>query len=118
MSKFQGVYPAMVTPPNRDLKIDEKGLRCEVDYLIGNGVHGLVSLGSSGEFPYLTMAEKKRVIDIVVEQTNHRIPVVVCTSSMDTDDAIALSRFVKKPLPQITKEQREIVRKSLLDIGF
>ena len=95
MRKFQGVYPAMVTPLNKDLKIDEKGLRYEVDYLIGNGVHGLVSLGSSGEFPYLTMAEKKRVIDIVVEQTNRRVPVVVCPSSMGTDDVIALSKYAE-----------------------
>ena len=95
MRKFQGVYPAMVTPLNKDLKIDENGLRYEVDYLIENGVHGLVSLGSSGEFPYITIAEKKRVIDIVVEQTNRRVPVVVCTSSMGTDDVIALSRYAE-----------------------
>jgi 4-hydroxy-tetrahydrodipicolinate synthase len=95
MRKFQGVYPAMVTPLNKNLKIDEKGLRYEVDYLIGNGVHGLVSLGSSGEFPYITIAEKKRVIDIVVEQTDRRVPVVVCTSSMGTDDVIALSRYAE-----------------------
>ncbi len=96
MRKFQGVYPAMLTPLNKGLKIDENGLRYEVDYLIGNGVHGLVSLGSSGEFPYLTIAEKKRVIDIVVEQTNRRVPVVVCPSSMGTDDVIALSKYAEK----------------------
>jgi 4-hydroxy-tetrahydrodipicolinate synthase len=95
MRKFEGVYPAMVTPLNRNLEIDEKGLRYEVDYLIKNHVHGLVSLGSSGEFPYLTMDEKKRVIDIVVGQTNCRVPVIVGTSGMGTDEVIMLSRYAK-----------------------
>lgn len=95
MSKFEGVYPAMVTPLNKNLEIDENGLRCEVDFLIGSHVHGLVALGSSGEFPYLTVDEKKRVIDIVVEQTNGRVPVIVCTSSMGTDEVIQLSRYAR-----------------------
>jgi len=95
MRKFEGVYPAMVTPLNKNLEIDENALRYEVDFLIGRHVHGLVALGSSGEFPYLTVDEKKRVIDIVVEQTNGRVPVVVCTSSMGTDEVILLSRYAK-----------------------
>ncbi|UCC59675.1 MAG: dihydrodipicolinate synthase family protein [Dehalococcoidia bacterium] len=96
MSEFQGVFPAMVTPLNENLEIDEKGLRAEVDYLIGNHVHGLVALGSSGEFPYITADEKKRVIDIVVEQANGRVPVVVCTSSTGTDEVILLSRYAQE----------------------
>ena len=96
MRKFEGVYPAMVTPLNKNLEIDENGLRYEVDFLIGSHVHGLVALGSSGEFPYLTVDEKKRVIDIVVEQTNGRIPVVVCTSSIGTDEVILLSRYAQE----------------------
>lgn len=96
MSKFEGVYPAMVTPLTRDLEIDENGLRHEVDFLIGSNVHGLVALGSSGEFPYLTVDEKKRVIDIVVEQTSGRVPVVICTSSISTDEAILLSKYARE----------------------
>lgn len=96
MSKFEGVYPAMVTPLNKNLEIDENGLRYEVDFLIGSHVHGLVALGSSGEFPYLTVDEKKRVIDIVVEQTNGQVPVIVCTSSIGTDEVILLSRYAQE----------------------
>ena len=95
MRTFEGVYPAMVTPLNRNLGIDENGLRYEADFLVGSGVHGLVALGSSGEFPYLTVDEKKRVIDIVVGQTNGRVPVVVCTSSTGTDEVILLSRYAR-----------------------
>ena len=94
--KFEGVFPAMVTPLNKNHGIDEKGLRYEVDYLIKSRVQGLVALGSSGEYPYLTLSEKKKVIDIVVEQTKGRVPVIVCTSSMGTDEVIMLSRYAKR----------------------
>ena len=93
--KFGGVYPAMVTPLTKNHGIDENGLRYEVDFLIKNRVQGLVALGSSGEYPYLTLNEKKKVIDIVVEQTNGRVPVIVCTSSMGTDEVIMLSRYAR-----------------------
>jgi dihydrodipicolinate synthase/N-acetylneuraminate lyase len=94
--KFEGVYPAMVTPLNKNHGIDEDGLRYEVDYLIKSRVQGLVALGSSGEYPYLTLSEKKKVIDIVVEQTKGRVPVIVCTSSMGTDEVIMLSKYAKR----------------------
>jgi 4-hydroxy-tetrahydrodipicolinate synthase len=95
MRKFEGVFPAMVTPLNKNLRIDDNGLRYEVDFLIRSGVHGLVAMGSSGEFPYLTTDERKRVIDVVVEQANGRVPVVVCTSSAGTDEVILLSKYAK-----------------------
>ena len=95
MRKFEGIYAAMMTPLNRKLKIDENGLKYEVNFLIANHVHGLVVLGTVGEFPYITMEEKKRIIDIVVEQTNGRVPVIVCTSSMGTDEVILLSKHAK-----------------------
>ena len=94
--KFGGVYPAMVTPLNKNYGIDEHGLRYEVDYLIKSGVQGLVAMGSSGEYPYLTPNEKKKVIDIVVEQANGRVPVVICTSAMGTDEVILLSRYAER----------------------
>lgn len=95
MVKLEGIYAAMVTPLNSKLKIDENGLRYEVNLLIGNHVHGLVVLGTVGEFPYITVQEKKRIIDIVVEQNNGRIPVIVCTSSMGTDEAVLLSKYAQ-----------------------
>ena len=95
MRKFEGIYAAMVTPLNRKLKIDENGLRHEVDFLTANRVNGLVVTGTVGEFPYITVDEKKKIIDIVVEQTKGRVPVIVCTSSMGTDEVILLSKYAK-----------------------
>jgi len=95
MRKFEGIYAAMVTPLNSKLKIDENGLKYEVDFLLENNVHGLVVLGSVGEFPYITMEEKKKIIDIVIEQTKGGVPVIVCASSMGTDEVILLSKYAK-----------------------
>jgi len=95
MGKLGGIYAAMVTPLNSKLKVDKNGLKYEVDFLIANQVHGLVILGSVGEFPYITVEEKKKIIDIAVEQTKGRVPVIVCTSSMGTDEVILLSKYAK-----------------------
>jgi len=95
MGKFEGIYTAMVTPLNRKLKVDEDGLKYEVDFLIAKHVHGLVVLGTVGEFPYITVEEKKKIIDIVVEQTSGRVPVIVCTSGMGTDEVILLSKYAQ-----------------------
>ena len=95
MRKFEGIYAAIVTPLSSKLKVDENGLRYEVDFLIENRIHGLVVLGSMGEFPYITVEEKKKIIDIVVKQTRGRVPVIICTSSMGTDEVISLSKYAK-----------------------
>jgi len=95
MTEFAGVYPAMVTPLTKELEIDENGLRHEVDFLIERNVHGLVVLGSSGEFPYITVEDKKKVIDIVVEHADRRVPVIVGTSSIATDEVVQLSKYAR-----------------------
>lgn len=95
MGRFQGIYAAMVTPLNGKFGIDEKALKYEVDFLVKNHVHGLVVLGSVGEFPYITVEEKKRIIDIVVEQNRGRVPIIACTSGMGTDEVILLSKYAR-----------------------
>ena len=65
----KGIIPAMVTPVTRDGKINVEALRKLTNYLIEGGVHGLFPVGSQGEFYALTVEEKKRVIEVVVEET-------------------------------------------------
>ena len=47
---FRGVFPAMVTPMHEHEEVDLPKLEALVEYLIGAGVHGLIPLGSTGEF--------------------------------------------------------------------
>ena len=57
-SEFRGVFPYLVTPIRQDGDLDTEVYRRLVDHLIDSGVHGLVVLGSTGEFAYLTDAQR------------------------------------------------------------
>ena len=93
--KLQGVYTALVTPFAADGSVNEKALRELVDFQIAQGISGLVPVGTTGESPTLTHQEHHRVIEIVIEQTAGRVPVIAGTGSNSTQEAIALTRNAK-----------------------
>lgn len=76
MREFYGVFPYLVSPIGADGQVLESELRRLVDHLIDSGVHGLTPLGSTGEFAYLDWTQRRRIVEIVVDQTAGRIPVV------------------------------------------
>jgi len=79
----------------RDGVVDEAAMRHMTDHFIAEGAHGLVVLGSNGENPYLNDDEKKKVIDITVDQAGGRVPVVAGTSYMGTDQTITLTAHAR-----------------------
>jgi 4-hydroxy-tetrahydrodipicolinate synthase len=88
---FQGSLVAMVTPFHEG-RVDEGKLRDLVEFHVANGTDGLVPCGTTGESPTLTHEEHKRVVEIVIEQAQGRIPVVAGTGSNSTAEAIELTR--------------------------
>ena len=90
-SAFSGVFVAMTTPFALDGTLDVEGLRALVDHLIDEGVDGLTPNGSTGEFTSLTHNERKRVVEVVVEQAAGRVPVIPHTGALTTAEAIELS---------------------------
>ncbi len=92
---FKGTFVAMVTPFHHG-KVDEKRLRRQVDFLIGEGVEGLVPCGSTGEAATLNHEEQKTIISIVVEQAKRRSLVIAGTGSNSTEEAVGLTRHAKK----------------------
>jgi 4-hydroxy-tetrahydrodipicolinate synthase len=90
--RLAGCGTALVTPFTKSGDIDERSLRAFVDWQIASGVHFLVPCGSTGEAATMTVAEHRRVVEITVEQTGGRVPVVAGAASNDTKKAIALSR--------------------------
>jgi 4-hydroxy-tetrahydrodipicolinate synthase len=92
----KGIIPAMVTPVTPDGKINAEALRKLTRYLIDGGVHGLFPVGSQGEFYALTFEEKKRVIEVVVEETRGRVPVYAGTGAVTTREAIALTKMAEE----------------------
>ena len=90
--RLTGCGTALVTPFTTSGEIDERSLRSFVEWQIASGVHFVVPCGSTGEAATMTTAEHRRVVEITVEQTAGRVPVVAGAASNDTKKAIALSR--------------------------
>lgn len=90
-----GCGTALVTPFTRDGAVDERALRALVEWQIAEGIHFLVPCGSTGEAATMTPAEHRRVVEIVVEQTRKRVPVVAGAGSNDTRKAAEMSREIK-----------------------
>ncbi|MDI3502482.1 MAG: 4-hydroxy-tetrahydrodipicolinate synthase [Archaeoglobi archaeon] len=95
MKKFEGIIVPMVTPFDKDGKLDEEKLRKLVDFLIDGGVHGVFPLASLGEFYTMTEEEKRRTIEIVVDQTNGRVPVIPGVGYTGTEIAKKLGEYAK-----------------------
>ena len=92
---FEGTYVAMVTPFTEDLKIDEEGFRSNINYLIDNGVSGLVGAGTTGESATMSHDEHKRIIEILVDEVDGRVQTVAGTGSNATSEALDLTQFAQ-----------------------
>jgi 4-hydroxy-tetrahydrodipicolinate synthase len=92
---FKGSMVAIVTP-FKNGKVDEKKLRDLIEFHIKNGTSGIVPCGTTGESATLSFEEHDRVIEITIEQTEKRIPVIAGTGSNSTEEAIMLSKHAAK----------------------
>ena len=91
---FKGIFPALVTPFTRDDQVDEEAFRALIRHLLPH-VNGVVPVGTTGEFVYLTEAEKRLVIDIAIDEVEGRVPVVAGTGCASTRDTVALTRYAR-----------------------
>jgi dihydrodipicolinate synthase/N-acetylneuraminate lyase len=93
---LRGILAAVTTPFTADASaVDEDALRRHVDRLVDAGIHGIVPTGTSGEFPTLTDAEYRRVIELYVEAAAGRIPVVAGIGALSTEKAISLAQHAE-----------------------
>ncbi len=92
---FRGTATALVTPFKKDGAVDEAALRELVKFQLKGKVEALVPVGSTGEGATLSDVEQARVIEIVVDEVNGRIPVIGGASSNSTSKAVALAKQVK-----------------------
>lgn len=95
-STFHGVFPYLVSPIDTDGLVKDAVLARLCDDLIKAGVHGLTPLGSTGEFAYLTGAQKQRIVEVVVEAAAGRVPVVAGVAATTTGDALEQTRLYEK----------------------
>ena len=91
MKKFRGTFTVMVTPFTEDsLEINYEVLGKFVDWQIKEGIHGLIALGSTGEFLSLNEEERYNVSKAVVERASGRVPVLIGTGAENTWDVIMI----------------------------
>ena len=94
---FEGVLPAVITPFRRNLSmdLDLEGLASNIEFLIENGVHGVVPCGSTGESATLSFEEHEIVIEKTIDVVNGRVPVIAGTGSNNTAEAVRFTKTAK-----------------------
>lgn len=96
MKKLGGTFVVMVTPFLENEDLDEKGLRQNIEWFIQEGIHGVICNGSTSEFANLSKEERKRVIDITVNQVKGRVPVMSGTAAHSTRETIEMTAYAHK----------------------
>jgi 4-hydroxy-tetrahydrodipicolinate synthase len=89
--KLEGIYTPLVTPLTKDGDFDKDRLAELIEALIDKGVHGLISGGSTGENYAQTVDERLELARFITERVAKRLPVIVGTGAMRTEDSIALA---------------------------
>lgn len=93
---FKGVIPAVLTVFDKEENIDEAGMRQLVSHLINKGVNGLYLTGSTGEGFTMTGEERKRIVEIVMDENAGRVPIVVHVGAIGTKISIDLAKHAEE----------------------
>jgi 4-hydroxy-tetrahydrodipicolinate synthase len=93
---LKGCYVAIVTPFTESGEIDEKGLRSNIEFLISNGVSGIVPCGTTGESATLSWEEHNHVVDIALDQVKDRIQVIAGAGSNNTKESLNAAIHAKE----------------------
>jgi 4-hydroxy-tetrahydrodipicolinate synthase len=91
---FKGIFPALVTPFTADDKPDEKAYRELIRFVLPH-VNGVVPCGTTGEFSYMTLEERKRVVEICLDEVGGRVPVLAGTGCTSTRETVALTEWAR-----------------------
>lgn len=86
--RLTGIFTPNVVPLDSRGDLDEAETRRYVDWLIERGVHGLYPNGSTGEFTRFTAEERRRIIEIIADQTAGRVPILAGAAEANTRETI------------------------------
>src|SRR3954447_5632612 len=92
---LHGAMTAMVTPFHNG-KVDESRLRDQIELQITGGIDGLVPVGTTGESPTLDFPEHEPVIELTVQHSAGRVPVIAGVGGNATSEALILHAYAKK----------------------
>ena len=92
---FKGSNVALITPFKNN-GLDEEAYIKLIHFHIDNGTSGLVPAGTTGESPTLSHQEHQKVIDLCIQESKGKIPVIAGTGSNSTEEAISLTKHAEK----------------------
>jgi 4-hydroxy-tetrahydrodipicolinate synthase len=95
-TRFTGVGTALITPFTKDGSLDESAVKRLARRQIDAGVHFLSPCGTTGEAPTLSHRDKLRVVELVLEEANGRVPVLAGAGGYDTREVIELARDMER----------------------
>lgn len=93
--KLEGTTVAMVTPFTRDDKVDEEGMRENMNYLLERGVNGLLAAGTTGESATITHQEQKKMMEILVDEVKGKAAAVAGAGSNSSKEALDLVKYAE-----------------------
>ncbi|WP_164667716.1 dihydrodipicolinate synthase family protein [Virgibacillus doumboii] len=91
VKKFEGIYPAVITPFTPEGEVDEGKLRAYIQYLVTQ-VDGLFVCGSYGSGPIMRIDQRKKVAEITMEVVEGEIPVILHVGCPDTESTVELAK--------------------------
>ena len=89
---FTGAGTALITPFTRSGDLDEAAVRRLGRRQIDAGIHFLVPCGTTGENPTLTVPERRRIVEILVEEAGGKVPILAGAGGYNTREVIELAR--------------------------
>lgn len=94
--QFEGIWTPIVTPMKEDFSVDEAALAEVVEYLIAGGVNGIISAGTTGEYYAQSFEERAHLAKLTKEMIGGRVPLVVGTGALRTEDSIEFAKMAKE----------------------
>lgn len=91
MKNIHGIFAVQVTHFKKDGSVDYDAMSKHTAWLLKSGVHGLLPVGATGEWPALSTPERKQVVEFVMKEANGQVPVIVGTISPNVDVTVELS---------------------------
>ncbi len=89
---FKGTGTALITPFKEDLSVDNDALKKVVHHQLDGGVDALILIGTTGESPVIEFDERKKIIELVIEEVKGKIPIIVGTGTNNTKKVIELNK--------------------------
>lgn len=93
--QFEGIYTPVVTPYHDDFTLNRDAQATTIDHLINAGVHGLIIAGTTGEYYAQSMDERIEMMGMAKEMIAGRLPMIVGTGAIRTEDSITVARAAK-----------------------